>query len=379
MVLRRRAFTVSCAPPSTGSPRVQQGRALPSRPMKIYHEKGFDFAPYSVQNSKLKYFDYRPVSSFGTKIKSVIGARRIGKTYGAKKFCTKFNIYKGKKFAWLRDNDEARKKLAADGGAKFFTDIAQDFNGLMGEISGENIDINGNRAGYLMPTSTFQNYKGSDYNEIECVVFDEFIPEHGKRTSATRAWEFINSVYTILSTRQNATMILLANALDRGDEILDLFDFRIKDYGIYINRKKDVALHYSDNSPEFIKAQETSIVGKLIKGTAFEENLFNNKFADDTQQFFDKRPPKCKILCVLHYDTQSCRVYFCDGMLYVSSDFNKECLLNMRYVTQYNEVSTTRHLIPPGLKKSLQNAHGSRIVRFENAFVKNVFVKFISK
>ena len=85
---------------------------------------------------------------------------------------------------------------------------------------------------------------------------------------------------------------MLANALDRGDDFLQFLGVKIKDYGIYVNREKDVCIHYCDDHPEFRKQRENSVIGKLIKGTEFEENLFNNKFSDDEKQFFDKKRRK---------------------------------------------------------------------------------------
>lgn len=339
------------------------------------------FIPYTFEKSKSTYFDYRPVMSYGTKTVVVIGARRIGKTYGAKKYCTKKRIYKKELTAWLRDHDEARKRLAMNDGQRFFSDYIKEFkdkegNPATGSIRGETIYFNGDTLGYLMPCSTFQNYKGNDFQDIKTIVYDEFIPEKGKFKDENKTWEFINSMYTILSTRRDAKAILLANALDRGDAILDLFGFKINDFGIYINREKDVALHYCDNSPEFNKARETSIVGKWIKDTIYEDNLFHNQFADDTQLFYDKRPSKCILMFRLSDGENSARVYYKDQMLYVSEDFDREGK-TICYVHDIRAVDTRHQLIPPSLRKNLSNCYNSGYVRFKSPLQKNLYIKFI--
>lgn len=347
--------------------------------MKKYQIKNGFFCPYSFSESRNPnpHFDYRPVNSFGTKTVVVIGARRIGKTYGAKMQATERRLYKKIKLVWLRDNDEARKKISMNHGKKFFSDYLKTFNNVEGKIDGELITLNNETFGYLQPTSTFQNYKGNDYNEIGTIVYDEFIPEHGKVVRGSRVWEFINSLYTILSTRRNAKAILLANALNSGDEILGLFGLKIRDYGLYVNRAKDVAIHYCDNHPDFNKMQESSIVGKWIKGTVYEDNLFHNKFADDTTLFFDVKPPKCALLCILHDAENSVRVYVKDTTAYVTHDFNKSMQVKNRFTIAYENVNSSVRLLPPGLRDGLRNAVKRGDMRYENAFVKNLFLNVI--
>lgn len=336
------------------------------------------FVPYSFDGRKDIYFDSRPSFAYGTKTVVWIGARRIGKTYAAKRYATKRYLYNGYQMLWLRDNDEARKKIAANDGKKFFSDYGKTFHNLNGKIVGETITINEETFGYLQPTSTFQNYKGNDYEDIKTVIFDEFIPEHGKGVNSARVWQFINSMYTTLSTRKDAKAILMANALDRGDEILDLFGFKVKDYGLYINREKDVCLHYCDNSPEFNAQRDESIVGRWIKGTQYEDNLFHNKFADDENQFFDRRPPHCELLAILHNEDGAVRVYIKDDVAYCCRDFNSESQNSKRFVSDYRLINTRRALIPKGYLEALRNAYYARRVLFDGGYTKNAYLEFIS-
>lgn len=340
----------------------------------------YKFIPYTFANSNNPggYFDYRPIMSYGTKVIIVVGARRIGKTAGAKKIVVPRCYWNEIKFAWLRDNDEARKKLASNNGAKFFSDFKKlNIKNIEGTIEGETIKANGKCVGYLMPSSTFQNYKGNDFDDIKWIVFDEFIAEKNTRYNSNRAWEIINMVYTIASTRNDIRIIFLANALDRSDPILEFFGIKVKDFGIYLNREKSVALHYCDNSPEFNKARDNSVMGKLIKGTQYEANLFNNKFADDEQMFFDKRPPKCKLLCILHNYSSSIRLYIRDGIMYVCRDFNIESNPAIRYVNDLELTDTRHQLIPKTYLDAIKQAFITKRAYFENAFTKQTFIDII--
>lgn len=341
----------------------------------------YKYIPYtfSKSNNDSGYFDLRPAMSYGTKVIIVVGARRIGKTAQTKKLVINKTRYSDTaKFAWLRDNDEARKKLASNNGAKFFSDCKKlGIKNLNGTIEGEVIKLDGKPCGYLMPSSTFQNYKGNDFDDIKWIVFDEFIAEKNVRHNGNRAWEIINMIYTIASTRNDVRIIFLANALDRGDPILEFFGIKVKDFGIYLNREKSVVLHYCDNSPEFNKARDTSVMGKLIKGTQYEANLFNNQFADDEQMFFDKRPPKCKLLCILHNYSSSIRLYLKDGVLYVCHDFNISTNPTIRYVNDLELTDTKHHLIPKTYLDAIKQAFITKRAYFENAFCKTTFIDII--
>jgi len=342
------------------------------------------FIPYSFEKSKNggKFFDPRPSNSFGCKIIIWIGARRIGKTFSAKKEilkkCVKDENFK---FVWLRDNDEARKKLAQDNGAKFFSDCKKmNFQNLNGTISGETILGFGRTIGYLMPSSTFQNYKGNDYEDIQVICYDEFISEKGKAQRGNRSWEIINSLFTVASIRKNVKILMLANALDRGDPFLNFLGVKIRGFGLYVNREKDVCLHYCDNHPEFNKARNESVLGRLIKGTEFEANLFHNKFADDENLFYDKRPAKTKLFCILETDEGSTRLYYDnDLVLYTVRDYNTDAYKSLRFVSNIDLVTTKRTLAPQNIYDSLKKRASSGLVKFDNAYSKKIFSDFLKK
>lgn len=342
----------------------------------------YKYIPYSCLTTKGVnggHYDGRKIFSFGCNVMIIIGARRVGKTFTCKKYVLKRTLSKGSKFVWLRDNDKAREKLGLNHGAKFFSDCKKmGFKDqLNGHIEGETIYNNQDTIGYLMPSSTFQNYKGNDYDEINTIVYDEFIAEKGKAIRGNSAWEFINSIYTIASTRNDVKIILLANALDRGDPILNFFGIKIKDYGFYLDREKGVVCQYADNSPDFIKQQQNSIVGKLIKGTEYEENLFNSKFADDENQFYDKRPAKCKLFMIAVTDEGATRIYYKGNTFYACKDFNSTTNTRYRFANDHALVTTTVSMLPKSYREMLKNMYEKKCIMFDGAFSKNNLLNFL--
>lgn len=314
-------------------------------------------------------------------INIVVGARSIGKTYCFKKYAIKREMYGKGEFAFLRDNDSARQKLTMNNGGKFFADVKREFNKeFNGEIKGDTITINGRVGGYIMASSVFQNYKGNSFENVTTIIYDEFINEKGRARNAYQGYEFINMLFTIARTRK-VKIILLANALDRGNEIFDLLGIKINQgFGFYINREKSVICHYCDNNPEFNKMRDESVIGKLIKGTVYEENLFNNKFTDDECEFFDKRPEKLRLYMIMHNQYNSARVYIgMDGLFYVTGDFNPETHAGVRYVNNIEDVNTRLSLVPKYVLDVLTNGYNKGQFRFENANLKKIFINFIKK
>lgn len=341
-----------------------------------------EFIPYSFENTNSKFYDNRAIMSYNLPVMAIIGARSIGKTYSAKRQVLKDFIYKGRKFAFLRDNDEARKKLTLNNGDKFFADVKKAFNKeFQGEIKGETITVNGKLAGYLMSASLFQNFKGNSFEDVDTVIYDEFIPERGRNKNAYQGYEFINMLYNIARTRKNVRVILLANALDRGNEILEILGIKINQgFGFYINREKGAIVHYCDNNPKFNRDRDASVVGKIIKGSAYEENLFNNKFVDDESEFFEKKPDKLRLYVILHNRENSVRIYIGrDGYFYVTRDFNEDAHTGVRFVNNIEDVNSRLALIPKHVIDPLVNAYNKSLFKFENANLKKFFVNFIKK
>lgn len=322
--------------------------------------------------SKSKYYSFRYIKSFATKIIGVIGARGIGKTYGTKKYLIKKFLNEGKKFIWIRDTESACDELAYNDGEKFFVDVKKEFDNLEGKIQGYIISINDKHCGYLMPASTYYNYKGNSFEECSIIVFDEFIPESGQRNCGNRVRQFINTISTIGRLRTDYEIILLANSLNRGNGILGIFDINIKDYGVYINRDKNIALHYVENSDNYNKAQEESLAGKIIKGTIYEEQIMNNNFNDDISMYFEKLPPKSKV-CTIICDNFPFRIYEKNGIFYCKED-NYYGYDKLRVVVNQINANTKYPVINKFLLNELKKAHSESRMYFSNANIYNEFI-----
>ena len=245
------------------------------------------------------YLDNRTIYSYNANIIIIVGARGIGKSFNTKKRFFKDFFYKNKKFIWVRATDSQLDELKADNGYKFYEDIitAKTFKFPFAmEIKGDNSiwcccnpkaeKKEWERCGYIMSLSTFHKLKGNAFSDISNICVDEFIPENSEVVRGDRAKQFVNTVQTIGRLRKDYRIVLLANALESGDPILNLFFDDIKEFGIYRNKEKKAVLLYAQNSQEFEEATAQSISGLIIKGTAYEAEINNNMFASYDKLIF---------------------------------------------------------------------------------------------
>lgn len=328
------------------------------------------------------YYSYQKLDSFGTHIIGVIGARGIGKTFGAKKKCCKAAKYDGKHFAWVRDTESACDKIRANNGADFFKDLAHHWRNDFFDLSKcyikqDVIFINGQYAGKLLALSTYYNNKGNVFDDIDIVVLDEFIPEKIQVNRGSRARQFLNTIESIGRTRNDFKVIILANALDLADDILDIFDLNITGFGYYLNRDKDVCIHYAPNNPDFDLKHSKSIAGKLIKGTQFEAQIAQNVFDTNEITYFEKRPPKCQFMCIMHNEFGCCRLYERSGFIYVDHDVDPTWRKDLRYVNDIRSVTPIRKLMPKQHIDNFRRYFELGRVQFKNATLRKVFIEFI--
>lgn len=308
------------------------------------------------------YLKLNHLFSYGTKIVGIIGARGIGKTYGCKKYLLKQYFRCNKKFAILRDNERALDELVANNCSKFLKDVKDDpalskFFRRIEKIYYANgiLYFEKKEVGYFMACSTFYKLKGNSYNDVQNILYDEFIAEKVQVNRGNRALEFVNMIETIGRIRNDYRVLMTANALDIGDEILDLLGIKIKDFGYYVNRKKNVAVLYSESSPLFLQAKAKSIVGGLVTGSTFEDNIIHNKFDSNKVNILDKRPTGTFCLCILKTESgMRLSFRFKDGLLYCWFDNNENANSYKRFVVDFKLASVDYPLCPKSFTDAIK-------------------------
>lgn len=338
------------------------------------------YAEYSLYNSTEVYYNLRKILSYNLPINIIIGARGMGKSFAVKKqVISEFINNDERHFLWVRDTAESIDKLVRNNGIKFTEDIPlmqlQELTDI--RIKKGICTINGKFGGEFMPAMVYQKFKGSCYQKTYNLVIDEFIPE--KTTIKKISPEaIVNTMSTVVRSRDNGRVYMMANAIDRADPFLDALGLELGDFGFYINREAGVVLHYADNSEKFNSVNSQGIVGKLLLNTnmkRYADNIMFANFNDDATLIFEKMPSKCKLFIILETPLQQARIYQGDGFLWVTPDVDNTMYMNKRYVVNTMDASIFKPVLPLLIKKKLRENLQSNRFRFQSNFLK----KFINE
>ena len=128
------------------------------------------------------FYDYHRVLSYNSLLTFIIGERGVGKSYGAKKFVAKRFINKGKQFVYLRRyKTELKQAMMKNGNPIFFEQIKNDEELKNHKLTNKNdtMFIDDKLAGFSIPLSVANILKSSTYDNVDTIIFDEFIIDKG--------------------------------------------------------------------------------------------------------------------------------------------------------------------------------------------------------
>lgn len=158
---------------------------------KIYDENGWLNWDYLYSQNKF--------------IMTITGPRGTGKTYGLLKYVLEHDI----KFIYMRRLKTQLDQCASGEENNPFksvnTDIATDcrpdkLSGSVLFVTGEDDEMK--CVGYGVALSTAATIRGSDYSDVNCVIFDEYIAMDNERPIKNEAGAFYNFLETVNRNRE---------------------------------------------------------------------------------------------------------------------------------------------------------------------------------
>lgn len=230
----------------------------------------------------------------------MVGAKSIGKTYGALLYALTHNI----KFIYMRRTQTQLDSINDEEDSPFMKiNMQTHFNvqpkkiskNFIGYYNAEyNFETNenelmGNPIGYGLALSTFHNVSSIGFSDVDMLIYDEFIPMYHERLLKDESMIFFKFIDNIarnreLENKKPLQVICMANA-DRLDNALFL-DLGLTD----IARKNTNEIYYNDdmhlmliqpmNSPITEKKKQTTLY-QLTKHTKFYKLAIENKFNID--------------------------------------------------------------------------------------------------
>ena len=237
----------------------------------------------------LQYYSFDKVLSYNGVYNFVIGARGLGKTYGAKKIVIRNAIRKGEQFIYLRRyKDELR--ISKD---TFFADIQHEFpnydfriNAGMAQMAssedrGEK-KRNWQDIGYFIPLSTAQSIKSVAFPKVTMIIFDEFIIEKGAiHYLPNEATAFTNFFSTVDRYKDKTRVLFLANSVSIMNPYFLEYNIKPDQVGELVTRHNNFLVCHLADSKEFSKGVYKTRFGQFIEGTEYADYAAGNEFIDN--------------------------------------------------------------------------------------------------
>ncbi len=232
----------------------------------------------------------------------VVGARGIGKTYGA----IKEELEEGERFIFMR-RLQAQSDMVFNEQLSPFKPVTDDLEmrlyyperiknvkGAAGLYKHEEDESGKMRAvgdpvALLLSLSTISNLRGFSGAEYKTLILDEFIPQKQERPIKDEADAFFNAYETInrnreLKNEKPLKAILLSNSNDLGNSYFIALKIvskmqRLSEKGemFYEDKKRDFCVVMLQNSPISAQKKESSLY-KLTENTEYGQMALENEW-----------------------------------------------------------------------------------------------------
>lgn len=251
-----------------------------------------------------EYYDAPKTISYGAHLTMIVTMRSRGKTYGFIKAAVKDWLRDGSQFVLVRRylteleeqfprlfdalnrNDEFPDKIFKCEGMKaYIADRVEEPEKPQWRV-----------IGYGIPLSKQANYKGTEFAYVKKIIFDEFVRVVKTPPGYLRdeVGAFLNLFKTISRDRENVYAYLLGNACDLTNPYFQFIGLgREPKTGYTWYNHHEVLLHYEKDAV-FREQELQTVVGRLVRGTAYQTVMMDNDFENGGQAFIERKTKNAK-------------------------------------------------------------------------------------
>ena len=271
-----------------------------------------------------------------------------------------------------------------DGLPMFFDQIKNDpeLQGHKFSNKKDTMYIDNKLCGYAIPLSIANILKSSTYENVDTIIFDEFIIDKGcYHYLQNEVTQFLDLLETIGRLR-DIRVIMLANAISITNPYFTYFDISLP-YNTNIKTFKDglIAIEYIKNE-EYRKVKKESKFGKLIAGTDYGSYAIDNEFLRDSKVFISKRSKDARFDFIFILNNKKYGIWrdYDLQTMYVSSKFDPNCPVVFAINPDDHTPDTIllRCRTSPFFK-SLIDYYRLGKLNFDNQKIKNDIMSFITK
>lgn len=273
-------------------------------------------------SKKFDYYSFDRILSRNAVFNMVMGARGVGKSYGAKKYVLKRALERGEEFIYLR-----RYKTELKTRGSFVADVAREFPEQEFEIrsgvlcwrnKGEDKDA-WRKAGYFLALSTSAQHKSTPYPKVTTIIFDEFIIETGAIHYLKDEVKTLLDFYSTVDRYQDRTRVLmLSNAISIMNPYFIKWHITPTPGREFITYGDGFVAAQFVDSQRFASQVATTRFGKFV--TDFDEEYadysIDNTFADNTDQFVQRKSGTAEYMFTVKTDLGVFSLWMDGGTLF---------------------------------------------------------------
>ena len=253
------------------------------------------------------YYSFDRLFSYNAFLMFVIGARGLGKTYGAKKKAFARGIRTGEQFIYLRRHENEIKETRPT----FFDDIAHEFPEHDFRAPGREIQVASAASrddkkrvwttiGFFAYLSTAQSMKGKSFHKVTLIMFDEFIIEKGLvHYLPDEVTIFLNFYSTVDRWKDKTRVLFMANSVSIMNPYFAHFKIDPNDGEWQTHSDGDIVAHFA-KSEDFKKSVLKTRFGKFIDGSQYGEYAAGNQFSDNHKNMLRLKGSKAIYQFTLH-------------------------------------------------------------------------------
>ena len=334
------------------------------------------------------FYNPERIISFNALLNIVIGERGVGKTYGFKKFIVNRFLNKHKQFAYIRRYDtDLEASVGNTNDNKFFEQIRNEFPNSSFKITRSKkvrkLYIDNKLCGYALPLSAADSLKSSSYENVDTIIYDEFMLKEGSSQHYLRNEpEIILDLIETIGRLRDIRIYCLGNAISSTCPLMAYFDLTLP-YNTDIKTFKDgtIAVEYIKNE-KYREVKKASRFGKLIDGTKYGKYAIDNEFLTDSKAFIKKKDKNAKFYFILYVNGRTYGIWrdFTNGFIYVSNDIDPNCPIKFAiHEEDHNESTVFAKVRANFWFKQIINHYRLARLCFENQAIKNLFMQELNK
>ena len=260
------------------------------------------------------YYDFNKMLSYNALLNFIIGERGVGKSYGAKKYVAKRFINKNKQFVYLRRyKTEVKEAMYKNKLPIFWQQITDNINDEeMQKLTKKHkftntkdtMIIDNKVCGFAMPLSIANILKSSTYENVDTIIFDEFIIDKGNyHYLQNEVIQLLDVIETVARLR-DIRVIFLGNAISITNPYFTFFNLSLPYNSEFKIAKRDnkgnplILINYIKNL-KYREVKKQSRFGQLIDGTEYGKYAIDNEFLRDSKSFIKKKTKISKFYFIL--------------------------------------------------------------------------------